>query len=95
MQTWVDVIVPTGLAWHDGAGWGAEYENDLFLCSYDDQVVRRFQVSGASFVNVDVEETFARFQEGGIDHKPLNVEVGADGSLYVSTFTGIYRIFRP
>jgi glucose/arabinose dehydrogenase len=95
MQTWVDVIVPTGLAWHDGTGWGAAYENDLFLSSYDDQVVRRFQVSGASFVNVDVEETFARFQEGGIDHKPLDVEVGTDGSLYVSTFTGIYRIFRP
>ena len=95
METWVDVIVPTGIAWHDGTGWGPDYENDLFLTSYDDQVVRRFQVSGAAFVNVDVEEIFARFQEDGIAHKPLNVEVGADGSLYVSTFTGIYRVLRP
>lgn len=95
METWVDVIVPTGLAWHDGTGWGTGYENDLFLSSYDDQVVRRFQVSGSAFLDIDAEETFARFLEAGIAHKPLDVEVGADGALYVSTFTAIYRVFQP
>lgn len=95
IQQWVDVIVPTGLAWHDGSGWGPDYANDLFLCSYDDQVVRRLELSGADFLDLDTEEEFARFEAGGIANKPLNVEVAADGSLYVSTFTGIYRIFLP
>lgn len=95
MQTWVDVIVPTGLAWHDGTGWGSAYENDLFMSCYDDQVIRHFEVSGTSFVNVDDEQIFARFAEVSFSHKPLDIEVGGDGSLYVSTFTGLYRIFMP
>jgi glucose/arabinose dehydrogenase len=100
---WRDVIVPTALAWHTGAGWGPAYENDLFLASYDDQAIRRYRMSPAPdgvFLNADETVEFARFAPaGGIDHKPLDLVVAAAGvpgvpagALYVSTFTGIYRI---
>jgi len=95
VRVWPDVIVPTGLAWHDGTGWGPDYANDLFLCSYDDEVIRRFELGGAWFLNLDAEEEFARFVHAGIANKPLDLEVAEDGSLYVSTFTGLYRIYRP
>ena len=94
MRTWQTVIVPTALCWHRGVGWGAEYENNLFLASYDDQVIRRFEMSGASFVDIDDETEFARFVLAADDNHPLDLCVAQDGSIYVSTFSGIYRITK-
>jgi glucose/arabinose dehydrogenase len=94
IQVWPTEIVPTAVAWHPGSTWGAEYEDDLFLASYDDERVRRFEMSGAAKTDVDVESVFLTFVPTMTDNKPLDVLVAPDGSLYVSTFTGIYRIFR-
>ncbi len=42
IESWLDVIVPTALAWHDGTGWGTTYDNNLFISCYDDEAIRRF-----------------------------------------------------
>ncbi|MDJ0976087.1 MAG: PQQ-dependent sugar dehydrogenase [Planctomycetota bacterium] len=89
---YADVIVPTALAWHDGTTWGADYADNLFMASYDDQVVRRFEMSGATFTEIDDETEFLEFALQADDNKPLDVEIAADGSMYVATFTGIWRI---
>lgn len=87
-----DVIVPTALAWHDGTGWGAAYADNLFMTSYDDQLVRRFEMSGATFTEIDDETTFLELALQADDNKPLDIEIAPDGTMYVATFTGIWRI---
>ena len=86
------IIVPTALTYHDGTNWPSDYANDLFMTSYDDQVVRRFQVSGPTFSEIDDEEVFAEFALQADDNKPLYLFQSPDGSLYVVTFKGIWRI---
>ena len=88
------MIVPTAVCWHDGTGWGAEYDNDLFLASYDDQIIRRFEMSGSSFADIDDETEFAELELVVNDNKPLDICMAPDGSLLVSTFRGIYRITK-
>ncbi|MDF1700112.1 MAG: PQQ-dependent sugar dehydrogenase [Planctomycetota bacterium] len=94
IRNYQTVIVPTALCWHDGTGWGAEYANDLFMASYDDHTIRRFEMSGGAFTDIDSETEFCRFELSGSSNHPLDACVAADGSLYVSTFTGIYRITK-
>ena len=94
VSSWVDVIVPTGLAWHDGTGWGDAYENDLFLTSYTEEEILRFELSGLAFLDVDSVSTLAAFRPDAIRNKPLDIQRAPDGSLLVSTFTAIYRIRR-
>ena len=89
---YADVIVPTALAWHDGTTWGAAYADNLFMTSYDDQVVRRFEMSGATFTEIDDETQFLEFALQADDNKPLDIEIAPDGAMYVATFTGIWRI---
>lgn len=94
LRTWQTVIVPTGLCWHDGTTWGATYANSLFLTAYAEHTITRFAMSGATFVDIDSEEEFARLEDlAGANH-PLAVCMAPDGSLYVATFTGIYRIVK-
>lgn len=93
MRNWVDEIVPTSVAWHTGVGWGAEYADDLFLGSYDDEAVFRLEMSGAARTDIDVESVFMTFNLLGGENKPLDLVVDPlDGDLYVSTFAGIYRV---
>lgn len=94
MRNYATEIVPTSLCWHDGTGWGADFANNLFLGSYDDQKLRRFEVSGAALTDIDAETDFCELVLAGNDNKILDVCPGPDGSLYVSTFTAIYRIVR-
>jgi hypothetical protein len=51
-------------------------------------------MSGSAYVDVDDEAVFARFKDEAGRNHPLDVCLAADGSLYVSTFSGIYRIHR-
>jgi glucose/arabinose dehydrogenase len=95
MRNYATEIVPTALCWHDGTAWGAAYANNLFLASYGEQTLRRFVLSGSAFADIDAEEVFATFKLDGDKHHPLDVERATDGSLFVSTFSGIYRIYRP
>ena len=93
LRTWADVIAPTALAWHTGAGWGGEHTDDLFIVSYADAAVRRFKMSGAARTDIDIEEVWATFVESGSDNKPLDVVIHpSTGNVFISTFTGIYRI---
>ena len=91
---WTPVIVPTGIAFHSGAGFGAGYADNLFLCSYDRVEVRRLLLSGALLTNLDVQLGFAAFEDLGVDNKPLDIVEGPGGDLFVSTFTSIWRIDR-
>ena len=88
---WTPVIVPTGIVFGSGAQFGAAYEGNLFLGSYDLAEVRRFVIDGVDVVS---EEKFVNFTDEGIDQKPLDLLVAPDGTLYVSTFTTIWRIRR-
>ncbi len=94
IKNWQTVIVPTGLCWHDGTAWGAAYANNLFLCTYEDHTIERFAMSGDGFVDIDSESTFAAFVVTGDANHPLDICTAPDGSLYVSTFIGIYRITK-
>lgn len=87
-----DVIVPTALAWHVGTNWAAEYANNLFMTCYDDQVVRRFEMSGATFAEIDDETVFLELALQADDNKPLDITIGPDGAMYIATFTGIWKI---
>jgi glucose/arabinose dehydrogenase len=92
IRVWPTEIVPTALAWHFGGPWGAAYADDLFLASYDDEEVLRFEMSGAAKTDIDVESSFLTFVPSMSDRKPLDLLVAADGALWVSTFTSIYRV---
>lgn len=94
IRLWPTEIVPTALAWHTGAGFGADYADDLFLCSYDAEQVQRLQMSGSARTDIDAEDVFLQFVPSGTSHKPLDIAVAGDGALWVSTFTSIYRITR-
>jgi len=94
IRNWQTVIVPTAICWHDGSTWGTAYANNLFLVAYADHIIHRIAMSGAAFTDIDFEEDFAEFKLIGDDNHPLDVCMAPDGSLYVSTFTGIYRITK-
>ena len=94
IRNWQTVIVPTALCWHDGTGWGNEYVGDLFIAAYDDHKIHRFEMSGSAFVDLDRESDFAEFELDASANHPLDVCMAEDGSLYVSTFSGIYRISK-
>lgn len=94
VRVYVSVIAPTGICWHTGQQFGSEFNNNLFLCSYDYAEIRRLRMSGSAFADVDSEEVFASLNNTGVDNKPLDIVMGPDGALYVSTFTAIWRIWR-
>jgi glucose/arabinose dehydrogenase len=95
IREWTPVIAPTGIAFHDGTGFGAEYANNLFVCAYVDTDLRRLVLSGAAYTDLDAEEPFAQWDDpGSVANKPLDVLLTPDGSLLVSTFTDIWRIYR-
>ena len=94
IRNWQTVIVPTAICWHDGSTWGTAYANNLFLVAYADHIVHRIGMSGGAFTDIDFEEDFAEFKLTGDNNHPLDICMAPDGSLYVSTFTGIYRITK-
>lgn len=95
LREWTPVIVPTGLVFHPGTGFGDGFADNLFLGGYDAADVRRLVMSGARFTDVDAELPFARWDAtDGVAHRPLDLLVAEDGSLLVSTFTALWRIRR-
>ena len=95
MRNWVDEIVPTSLVWHNGIGWGTDYADDLFIGSYDDDLIYRIELSGAAFTDIDAESVFLTFDITGGLNKPLDLLVNPlNGDLYISTFAGIYRVSK-
>jgi glucose/arabinose dehydrogenase len=94
LREWTPVIVPTGIVFHPGTGFGAAYADNLFLAGYDVADLRRLVMSGAAYTDIDEERPFARWLSDGVEHRPLDLVVDAEGSLLVSTFTAIWRIRR-
>lgn len=91
---WVDVIAPTSLHFYAGNGFGAAYAGSLFLGGYVNDEVRRLEMSGVAFTDLDRETVFAKWTSSGGLNKPLDVDQGPDGALYVATFDAIWRIRR-
>ena len=94
MRVYVSVIAPTGICVHTGQSFPSGYANNVFLCSYDYAEVRRLVMSGTSLADVDSESVWASLNNTGIANKPLDIVLAPDGSLYLSTFTAIYRLSR-
>jgi glucose/arabinose dehydrogenase len=88
---WTPVIVPTGVACHDGRAFGATYAGNLFIGSYDRGQVRRIVLEG---VDLRGQTTFVQFDELDAQEKPLDVAEGPDGALWVSTFAPVWRVRR-
>ena len=93
LYRWRDVISPTGLAFHDGSGFGEDYENSLFLSSYTFGEIRRLPMSGPLHANVDDEIVFLRLTVDP-DHKPIALMIASDGAIWFSTFDAVWRIDR-
>jgi glucose/arabinose dehydrogenase len=93
MRNWGTVIVPTGVTFHTGAAVPPGYANNLFICSYEDNEILRFEMFGTPPVNINAEHSFATFTVSGNSNKPLDIIQMNDGSLLVSTFTQIWRIY--
>lgn len=94
VRNWPTVIVPTGVTWHSGTDVPAGYGSNLFICSYDEARIYRFVMDGSPPVNISSEHVFGEMSNIGTTNKPLDILEAADGSLYVSTFTAIWRIWR-
>lgn len=94
LRNWPAVIVPTGVTYHSGNNAPPTTQNSLFICSYEDERVYKFEMDGSPPVNIVQESTFIEFVQAAQSNKPLDVIEGIDGSLYVSTFTDIWRVFR-
>lgn len=95
LRHWVDVVVPTGLAFRDAGDaldWPDAHERSLYLALYDEEVLMRFELSGSLRTDIDRELPFLRFTPDGVANKPLDVQRGPDGRLWLLTFTAIYRI---
>ncbi|MGQ0614229.1 MAG: hypothetical protein ACT4PV_10880 [Planctomycetaceae bacterium] len=54
-RPWATVIVPTALPWRHGGRWPAAYGDDLFSVACDEETLIRFEMSGASFTDIDSE----------------------------------------
>lgn len=93
INVWDEVITPTGLFFHSGAGGMAEFENQLFLASYNDADVRRVVLAGDRYTDYIREIEFASLDEALPNNKPLHIIEGLNGSIYMSTFDAIYRFF--
>lgn len=97
LRHWPDVVVPTSLAFRDAGDaldWPAAHERSLYLTLYDDEVVQRFELSGSQRTDIDREVEFLRFVPDATANKPLDIQRGPDGRLWILTFTHVYRVDR-
>lgn len=94
IRIWPEVITPTALLFHSGGGGYSAYKHQLFLSSYNDEDVRIIYLTGDSYTDFVREETFAVFEQAGSGSKPLHMVEAVDGSLFISTFNSIYRVYN-
>ena len=94
VKLYPEVIAPTGITFYTAPQFGAGYANNLFLAGYVNTDIRRLVMSGAAYTDVDVEFPFATLLNSGQANQPIDLAVGPEGALYVSTIDSIYRIRR-
>lgn len=92
LRLWEEVITPTALFFHSGAGISS-FANQLFLSSYNEENIRRIELAGDRYTDFIREVEFATFNSDGASNKPLDLIEGAEGSIFVSTFNAIYRLY--
>jgi glucose/arabinose dehydrogenase len=83
-------IAPTGCVLYRGDGYGGRFDGDFFFGSYNEGNIRRIRFVAGTVDVVDTLEIFAQF-----DEPILDVTVGPDELLWVSTFTSLWRIRPP
>jgi glucose/arabinose dehydrogenase len=96
LRLWPDVVVPTGLAFvpNGATDWPAAHRESLFLSLYDEEVVERFRLSGSLRTEIDDEQRFLSMVPDGVQNKPVDLQWGPDGVLWLLTFEALYRIHR-
>ncbi len=82
-------IAPTGLVFYTGTVF-PEWENHLFVASFNDGRLRRLVVDEAANGNVLETDTVIDGTLGPI----IDVTVGPDGNLYLATETAVIRVLR-
>ncbi len=93
VKVWEDVITPTAMFFHSGAGDLPVLKNRLFLSSYNDANIRQVVLAGDKFTDYIREVEFAALSEENTNNKPLHIMEGADGEIYLSTFDAIYHLY--
>lgn len=97
LRLWPDVVVPTGLSFARAdlaPDWPAAHLQSLFLALYDEETVLRLEMSGTLRTDIDREVEFLRFSPSGVANKPVDIQLGPQGELWVLTFAAVYRIDR-
>jgi glucose/arabinose dehydrogenase len=94
LNAWPEVIAPTGIAFHDGEMFGDEFRDDLFILGYVESELLWLKMSGNGHTDLDEIVVFAKLGNLGTANKPLDIIEAEDGSLYFSTFTAIWRVYR-
>lgn len=94
IRSWTPVIAPTGVAFVTGGVFGPGFDDNLFVGGYVDAEVRRLVLSGAALTDLDSETVFLRFVDSNGTDKPLDLVLGPDGALWISTFDSIWRVSR-
>ncbi len=97
LRTWGEVIAPTSLVFHPGPGFGlgdAGQPMNLFIAGYVESVVFRFAMSGPAHSDIDEEVVFLEFVQDQVANAPLDMAIGPDGSLLISTFEGLWRVWQ-
>ncbi|MDP8922370.1 MAG: PQQ-dependent sugar dehydrogenase [Chloroflexota bacterium] len=79
-------VAPSGAAFYTGSQM-PEYQNDFFFCAFNTGDLTRMRLGGPDFDQVEQQEVVYRGCH-------LDVADGPDGALYLSTFTGIFRLGR-
>ena len=87
--TFTSTIAPTNLAFYTGAN--ASLRNALFLGDWNRGVLQRIELAPPDFRDVASMTVADTLGPNGI----LDVEMGPDGHLYVSTPNAIYRLIAP
>lgn len=82
-------IAPTGLVFYSGTVF-PEWENHLFVASFNDGLLRRLVVDEAANGNVLETHTVINGTLGPL----IDVTVGPDGNLYIATETAVIRVLR-
>jgi len=82
-------IAPTGMTFYSGSVF-PEWQNHLFLTSFNDGVLRRFVVNETQNGMVLEQQVVLNGGFGPL----LDVTVGPDGNLYVAAQGAIFRIVR-
>lgn len=90
ITTYTPCIAPTGCAVYRGDGYAGRYDGDLFFGSWIEGNVRRIRFFPGAPDVADTAEVFAQFEEPVLD-----VTVGPDQLLWVSTLNGVWRIVPP